>query len=476
MDVVVKNFKEFRIKARDFIGHDIKPRDIFWRDQGTSDHLFSLEDQLMTEIPQNKINALNVPKDFITLGQTVECHRSDKQWAHLYNLLYKIRLHGSNVLKISVDDDVYALQIMAKQIKRDIHKMHAFVRFRKHINSAGEEVFVAWHEPDHRILKKATAFFMRRFGNMNWVIATPDGVAFWDKKKLVFQETPTKREEFALNSDDFELYWLTYYERIFNPARVKTKAMKIEMPTRYWKNLPEAKIIPRMLAQASDRVDKMHKKLEQAESLDTLNFIPELKPEENPEEKLAKLKTAAQSCHGCPLFKEATQVVFGDGPSTASVLVVGEQPGNDEDLKGLPFVGPAGKLLKSILADLEIDSRSVYITNAVKHFHFTDRDGFRLHKKPQVQHIRACNPWLEREIEAVKPKVIVCLGASATQAVVGYPVSITKGRGKFFKTRFSAQALVTYHPSYLLRVKGPEREELMQNFKADLFEVKNFLR
>ena len=162
------------------------------------------------------------------------------------------------------------------------------------------------------------------------------------------------------------------------------------------------------------------------------------------------LRTAAAGCRACELWEPATQTVFGEGPETARIVFVGEQPGDQEDRKGEPFVGPAGRLLSDALRDVGIDESTVYLTNAVKHFRFEDRGKRRLHKSPTITHLRACAPWLQAEIGIVRPRVVVALGASAARSVLGRPVSVTKERGRILDSTF----LVTTHPSAVVRLRG----------------------
>jgi DNA polymerase len=184
----------------------------------------------------------------------------------------------------------------------------------------------------------------------------------------------------------------------------------------------------------------------------------------------AKLREAAQGCRGCELYRRGTQTVFGMGSAPARVMLVGEQPGNDEDLAGLPFVGPAGKLLDKALAEAGIDRRSCYVTNVVKHFKWVAKGKRRIHDKPNAREIAACRPWLSAEIEVVKPRVIVCLGATAAQALLGRSFRVTKERGKLI-TRSPHEPLVmaTVHPSSILRAPDEmTRHRELERFTADL--------
>jgi uracil-DNA glycosylase len=189
-----------------------------------------------------------------------------------------------------------------------------------------------------------------------------------------------------------------------------------------------------------------------------LEFLPE-------RQDLTSLREASKGCQGCDLYREATQTVFGEGSSTAPIFLVGEQPGDHEDQQGKPFVGPAGKLLDKFLESAGIDRADVYITNAVKHFKWEPRGKIRLHKKPSALEIIACRPWLEREIAAVHPQVIVCLGATAAQALLGSQFRLTKHRGEVFPTEYGP-VTATIHPSAILRIPEPATREAEQSSLA----------
>jgi uracil-DNA glycosylase family protein len=192
---------------------------------------------------------------------------------------------------------------------------------------------------------------------------------------------------------------------------------------------------------------------------------------------LESLRQAAKSCKGCDLYLNATQTVFGAGPSPVSVMLVGEQPGDIEDQKGEPFVGPAGRMLDRALEDAQISRDEVYVTNAVKHFKWIWRGKRRLHQKPSIRQVAACRPWLEVEIQAVQPHILVCMGATAAQSVVGKPVPIMKERGKFIDSALGRLTFVTIHPSAILRQRGKdEREEEFRRFASEMKLVKRKLQ
>ena len=184
---------------------------------------------------------------------------------------------------------------------------------------------------------------------------------------------------------------------------------------------------------------------------------------------LTRVRDEARGCRACDLYKHATQTVFGEGPARAALMLIGEQPGDAEDLSGHPFVGPAGRLLDRALADAGIDRAAVYLTNVVKHFKFEPRGKRRIHKKPRASEIGACRPWLDREIALVKPRVIVCLGSTAAQALLGSAFKVTSQRGVLVASPLAPRVLATVHPSSILRAPDDEaRRREMKQFTDDL--------
>jgi DNA polymerase len=229
------------------------------------------------------------------------------------------------------------------------------------------------------------------------------------------------------------------------------------MPKKYWRNLPEASLIKPLIANAERTARAMVEreatephKAQKREDAD----MPR-KPAA-PADSLAGLRAEAADCRACPLWKDATQTVFGEGPARAELMLVGEQPGDKEDLAGKPFVGPAGNMLDRALAEAGIDRKKVYVTNAVKHFKFVPRGKIRLHQKPATPEIRACRPWYERELAAVRPSLVVAMGATAAQCVLSKVTAINKSRGRPIALDDGTAVLVTVHPSYLLRLPDEE--------------------
>ena len=387
----------------------------------------------------------SVPKDFLPLAKSVALHRDEIKWPLLYRILYRLTHGERNLLKIDIDDDTRQANLMDKAVHRDMHKMKAFVRFRR-VPGSEPEQFVAWHKPDHLIVRALAPWFADRFGAMLWSIMTPDTSAHWDTHDLQFGPGVARSE--APADDQLEDLWRDYYASIFNPARVKVKAMKAEMPVRHWATLPEAQLIPSLLAKADTRVIHMAT----SQKISAAPFIPLTR-------NVVELQSAAPGCKGCDLYQHATQVVFGEGPADAKVVMGGEQPGDEEDVKGHPFIGPAGRLLNKALVESGLDREKVYVTNAVKHFKFIERGKRRIHAKPTGIEISACRPWLEAELAALEPDLIVCLGATAAQSLMGREFRVTTDRGKFFPHRWGKELVATIHPSAILRAQERANEE-----------------
>lgn len=407
-----------------------------------------------------------VSKAFVELAATCLCHRDPQRLPLLYRMLWRIAHGERGLLATPTDPDVLRATALSQAVRRDTHKMKAFVRFRE--VPGEQDAFIAWFEPDHHIVDRVAPFFARRFTGMRWAILTPSRSVRWDGHALTFGPGQTQAD--APTEDAREELWRTYYANIFNPARLNTRMMQQEMPTRYWKHLPEATLLPQLVRDAGDRVQEMHDRTAQAPQ----RRIPERSialrsPATANGDDLDALRTAAAGCHRCPLWEPATQTVFGEGPQNARIMLVGEQPGDAEDLSGHPFVGPAGQLLDRALRELGIDRSTLYLTNAVKHFRFERRGKRRIHSTPQITHINACRPWLMGEIENVRPQVIVCLGASAATAVFGAGFTLMANRGRWHSLEDGTRAFATVHPAWVLRQgEGEAREEAYRGLVEDL--------
>jgi DNA polymerase len=401
----------------------------------------------------------------------VALHKDPGRFALLYRLLWRLR-REPHLMSDALDADVARAGGMRKSVERDIHKMHAFVRFRE-FAGATNGFRIAWFEPEHHILEAAAPFFVRRFANFPWSILTPELSAHWDTHALSLG--PGGRSSDAPAEDAHEALWRTYYASIFNPARLKPAAMRQHMPKKYWRNLPESSLIPGLIAEAGSRTLAM---LDNAPTPPRPRGIAQRiePPTLTQDESLAAIHLQAQQCRDCPLWQNATQTVWGEGPQTARIVFVGEQPGDQEDIAGRPFVGPAGKLFDAALEEAHIERRLTYVTNAVKHFKFEPRGKRRIHKKPGEREISACNPWLRRELQLIQPRIVVALGATAAHAMVGRAVAVGENRGRILSIGAPAtDVLLTVHPSYLLRVPDERRDTEYAQFVADLRQLRQFV-
>ncbi|MBY6217432.1 UdgX family uracil-DNA binding protein [Qipengyuania aquimaris] len=453
------DFDFWRERARALVQCDVPPDRIAWVEPGGSGDLFAHGERRMP-VPPADARPVRANRRFIALAKNAILHSDPQRFAQLYLLLWKLQ-SNPRIMEDKADPDVRRVEELDKNVRRDSHKMHAFVRFRL-VESEDEEVgehYVAWFEPDHHILRANAGFFMRRFSNMRWSILTPRGSLHWDTETM--SEGPPAERSDAPGGDPMEDLWRKYYASIFNPARLKIGAMLKEMPKKYWKNMPEASLIPELVAGAQGREAKMVEK-------GTLEF------EERPD-TLEAIDKAIHACRKCPIGALDNHAVMGEGPQDASLMIVGEQPGDQEDQAGRPFVGPAGQLLDVHLEKAGIDRRAAYVTNAVKHFKYVQRGKRRLHQNPGAKEIDTCRWWIESERAIVKPKLVLAMGASAARGLLGKTVSISKVRGSPIPLEDGSELWVTAHPSYLLRLDGPAREQQARLFDADLAAVRERL-
>lgn len=466
------DFAGWRAAARRLAEARVAPEDIVWRVEGEEVDLFAAPSNGSREPPAAVgRRELRVPRRFVDLAELVVCHRDPERFALLYRLLCRLQ-DQPKLLDISTDDDVFRVELMAKSVRRDRHKMTAFVRFRE-VDTAQGTRYLAWFEPEHHIVALTAPFFVERFKTMRWSIITPFASVSWDLERLSFGLGGSREDVPA--QDAAEEDWRTYYSSIFNPARLKVDAMKREMPVKYWKNLPEAPLIAPLIRSAGNSeaamVETPQKSVPKraAAILARTEAGREAPPPAAGGNSLEALRREAASCQRCDLYKFATQTVFGEGLPTADLVFVGEQPGDKEDLAGKPFVGPAGAMFDRALGDAGIDRKRAYVTNAVKHFKFEPRGKKRIHKKPGIVEINACHAWLEDELAVLRPHLTIALGATAIRALTGQSASVLATRGKVLSSPWAGPVFVTVHPSFLLRLPEAEsqRTEYVR-FVADL--------
>lgn len=466
-------FAEWRAAARGLLLDRVEPAAVRWQLAGDGADLFG--GFAAPETRPGEARDVVVPKSFMETAEAAICHSDPDRFSLLYRILWRMQAER-NLLQVASDGDVAQLVRLVKNVRRDSHKMKAFVRFREvEAVQAGRRRFVAWFEPEHFIVARTAGFFQRRFTDMDWLIATPKGSAAWNGEELRASREPAMRPEAEDETDEL---WRTYFANIFNPARVKIRAMQSEMPKKYWKNMPEASLIPDLIAGAERRVQEMatreasqppafHERLQAQwrgkEEEVALSDLPPLK----------RLREEAARCARCPLHCHATQTVFGEGPADSQIMFVGEQPGDVEDLAGRPFIGPAGKVFDEAAAAAGIDRRQIYVTNAVKHFKYERRGKRRIHMRPDAGEVAHCRWWVAKEIEIIRPRIVVALGATAYLSLTGESRPIAEVRGMPIPMQEDRMLLVTTHPAAILRMPDEDlKVRSLEAFRSDMAGVR----
>ena len=357
--------------------------------------------------------SFGVPRALVALAAQAIQARASSRFDLLYRLVWRAQA-GEPVLELRDDPTLTDARRLALRVRAEAHRMRTHLRFL-----AEDGHFLGWYAPAHFVLEANAQLLARRFAGLRFSILTPDASADWDGAALRFGAgLPAEAV-----SDDAALaaQWQEWRADILADARSGT-------------SIPEA------------------------ESLDEDPRAPD-RPPLGPvvlrlpaDPDIAGAAGEAITCHRCPLAGPATQTVFGEGPADAALLFIGEQPGDQEDIIGRPFVGPAGQLLDRALEEAGIDRRRIYITNAVKHFKFTPRGTRRIHQTPEAPEIQVCRFWLDVERVRLRPKLTILMGATAARAVLGRPVTIGRERGRPFALPDGARGFITVHPSFLLRV------------------------
>ncbi|RZA11917.1 MAG: DUF4130 domain-containing protein, partial [Lysobacteraceae bacterium] len=383
----------FRQQARALLRDGVEPAAVHWSTGAAT--LFdepAAPAAAPVEEPPAESAVLRLPPELLRVFAQAALHDDAQRFSLIYRLLW--RMHAMPALRHDpLDPDRVRLTHMAQAVRREAHKMKAFVRFRPVDDGADTPLHVAWFEPGHHVVEAVGPFFARRFTAMRWALLTPRGSLRWSPQRARLEPGPPARREDAPPPDAGEALWLTYYQHIFNPARLKLKMMAKEMPRRYWHNLPEAALIAPLTANAQARSEAM---VEQPASVAarTVRLLP-TRAAPIAIHSLDDLRAATQRCRECPIGEHATQAVCGEGPLRAGLMFVGEQPGDQEDLHGRPFVGPAGQLFDRALVRLGQPREGVYIANSVKHFKFELRGKRRIHKTAGQREAMACRHWLE---------------------------------------------------------------------------------
>ena len=377
--------------------------------------------------------SFSVPRALVQLASLAIQARDATRFELLYRLVRR-----ANAGEQADDDDMRRAQRLALAVRAEAHRMRTLLRFLPVEEAAGRR-YLGWYQPAHYVLEANAQLITRRFPSLRLTILTPYGGAHWEGTELRFSHgvaPDAVADDAALQS-----WWARHSGQLLRQSRVGTAIPEAE-------DLDESPRPP-------DR--------------------PPLGPVVLPHHADPPLQEAmheASDCRRCHLYEPATQTVFGEGPAHAKVLFVGEQPGDQEDVIGRPFVGPAGQVMDRAMEEAGIDRRTVYITNAVKHFKFEPRGKRRIHKTPEAAEIQACRFWLDVEMVRLRPNLVVAMGGSAARAVLGRAVTITRERGRPVETPDGHTAFVTVHPSFILRVPDADaKEREYRAFVADLKKV-----
>lgn len=379
----------------------------------------------------------SVPRSFIDLARAVVCHADPDRFSRLYAALLRLRSMppGSDP-----DPGYRQLEEMAREVQQALHQMRIAAAFAP-VGDAGNERLIAWFEPRHHILGANAAFFARHVPSRHWSVLTPSASLHRDGDRLA----PGPGAE--RGDGPIDRLWAAYLASAGAPENL---ALLGSLAADAWKDPPAGALSSPGSASGGADLAKGGSPGRRRTALEAV-------------------REEAMACRRCPLWKPATQTVFGEGPVDALMMLVGEQPGDQEDLAGRPFVGPAGQLLDRALTAAGIDRSATYVTNAVKHFKFEPRGKRRIHSKPQAAEIEACHWWIDQERMIVKPRITVALGATAARALLGRVVTIGRTRGEAITLADGGECWVTIHPSYLLRIDDRDRaEQEFDAFVADL--------
>ena len=345
-----------------------------------------------------------------------------------FDLLYRL-VWQANAGKPD-EAELRRAQRLALAVRAEAHRMRTHVRYLP-VQEGNDVRYLGWYEPAHFVLEANAQLIARRFPELAFSIVTPDGAAHWDGSELRFSKGVTRK---TVHDDDaLQHWWHEHHAKLLHDARVGTA-------------IPEAETLD-----------------EAPRPPDRPALGPVVLPL-HPDEGLQEAMREASGCQRCHLYEAATQTVFGEGPAHARVIFVGEQPGDQEDVIGRPFVGPAGQIMDRAMEEASVDRRTIYITNAVKHFKFEPRGKRRIHKTPEAPEIQACRFWLDVELVRLRPKLVVAMGGTAARAVLGRAVTIGRERGRPIEGPDGQAVFVTVHPSFLLRV--PDEDAKAREYRA----------
>ncbi len=428
------DWQGWRLAARQLVLAGIEPDEVAWSVGETGDAL-----------PEAS-GRFQLPRALVTLASIAIQAREPDRLGLLYSLVWRCHA-GEKLMEDAGDPDVALARRMALAVRADAHRMRTNLRFMPVLdnarlgdseagpNDAGQR-FLGWFAPAHFVLPANAQLLARRFPDLTFSIVTPDGSAHWNRSALRFGAGLRHVQD----DETLLAWWDTHRERVLDGAVEGT-------------SVPEAEEL--------DEVPRPPNR----PALGPVVVASEADP------ALAEVVKEAAACHRCPLYEPATQTVFGEGPAGAAAIFLGEQPGDQEDTIGRPFVGPAGQMMDRAMEEAGIDRRLVYVTNAVKHFKFTPRGKRRIHQTPETPEIQACAFWLDVERAHIRPRLLVLMGATAARAVLRRAVTISRERGRPIQLEGGQTVFVTVHPSFLLRVpdaaaKAREYAAFVQDLKT----------
>jgi DNA polymerase len=465
MRKVVRSFDEWRDAARALIAQGVAPEYVEWAASEDDGDLFSATGtsagtsagaqpavQTAHDGGAAPAKQLRLPRELMEMLASAACFSAADRWAFLYKVIWRWQLGERDVIS-AADADGARLYAMVKAVRREEHDMHAYVRFRERKEEDGAPRFVAWFEPTHEVLPQVARHFARRMGNATWMIATPGAAVLWDGEHL--HDAPALMRSAADIEDVGEALWLTYYRSIFNPARLNADLLRSHIPSRFWKNLPEGAIVPAMISSAANG----ERRTGQTGAVGRRGGATTIAVTAERAQPRREQPATLDQCRRCELWRDATQAVPGVGPDKARIMLVGEQPGDQEDLQGLPFVGPAGAVLDRALAEAGVERDQVYLTNAVKHFKWELRGKRRLHKTPAQREVAACHVWLEEELARVRPEVVVALGATALKSVLRDGSATMSSVMDAPFVHEGRWVVAVYHPSFVLRARDEDSRQ-----------------
>jgi uracil-DNA glycosylase len=423
------DWEGWRTAARALVLAGVEPDEVRWSVRAHADERHTL--------PEGS-GSFGVSRSLVTLASLAIQARDPDRFGLLYRLVWRTNA-GERVLQTTTDPELRRAQGLAFAVRAEAHRMRTLVRF---LPEPDEDLvrYIGWYEPAHYVLEANAQLIARRFPDVAFSILTPDGSAHWDTSELRFGAGVDR----AAVRDDAGLrrWWQSHHTSLLHDTRVGTAIPEAE-------DLDEAPRPP-----------------------DRPPIGPVVLPM-HPDAGLQEATQEAADCHRCHLHEAATQTVFGEGPAHARVLFVGEQPGDQEDIIGRPFVGPAGQIMDRAMEEAGLDRRNIYITNAVKHFKFTPRGKRRIHQTPETPEIQACRFWLDVERVRLRPKLVVAMGGTAARALLGRAVTIGRERGKPIELPDGQTGFVTVHPSFLLRV--PDEDAKAREYRAFVADLRKVL-